>query len=208
MGKCIITISRNYGSGAGEIGRKLAANLNIPFYDKEILHLASKSSGINPSILEENDEQPGGKMLYRIIKSLKPPISDTDSDDPFISDEKIFRYQSAIIRQLAEEQSCVIVGRCANYLLKDYPNTARIFIHASQKYRLERMSRLLQLSNNETLKILKKKDRVRQAYYNYFTGDQWQNALNYDLTIDTEVLGIETSVQLITDYLKLRGLLE
>lgn len=206
MGKCIITISRNYGAGAGEIGRRLAADLNIPFYDKEILHLASKSSGVDPAVLEENDERPGGKMLYRIIKSLKPPISDTDSDDPFISDEKTFRYESAIIRQLAQEQSCIIIGRCADYLLKDHPNTARIFIHASQEYRIERMSRILQLSNNETLKILKKKDRMRQAYYNYFTGGQWQNSLNYDLTIDTEVLGIEKSVQLIKDYLKIRGL--
>lgn len=208
MKKCIITISRNYGAGAGEIGRRLSADLNIPFYDKEILHLASKSSGLAPEVLEANDERPGGKMLYRIIKSLRPPINDTDSDDPFVSDEKTFRYESAIIKQLAEEQSCVIIGRCADYLLKDRSDTARIFIHASQEFRLQRMSCLLQLPNHEVLKILKKTDRVRQAYYNYFTGAEWHNALNYDLTIDTEVLSIEKSVQLIKDYLTLRGFLE
>lgn len=208
MKKCIITISRNYGAGAGEVGRRLSADLNIPFYDKEILHLASQSSGISPEVLEETDERPGGKMLYRIIKSLHPPINDTDSNDPFIRDEKAFRYESAIIQKLAEEHSCIIVGRCADYLLKNRSDAVRIFIHASQEFRLQRMSCLLQLSNQEVLKILKKTDRVRQAYYNYFTGNEWHNALNYDLTIDTEVLGIEKSVQLIKDYLALRGFLE
>lgn len=207
MGKCIITISRNYGAGAGEIGRQLAADLGIPFYDKEIIHLASKSSGIDPSILEKNDERPGGKMLYRIIKTLKPPANDTESDDPFIRDEKTFRYESEIIRQLAEQESCIIVGRCADYLLKDHPDAAHVFIHANEEFRLRRMSRMLQLPDSEVLKILRKTDRVRQAYYNYFTGNEWHNALNYDLTLDTGVLGIPNSIQLIKDYLNLRGLL-
>ena len=140
--------------------------------------------------------------------SLIGGCNDTDSNDPFIRDEKAFRYESAIIQKLAEEHSCIIVGRCADYLLKDRSDAVRIFIHASQEFRLQRMSCLLQLSNQEVLKILKKTDRVRQAYYNYFTGNEWHNALNYDLTIDTEVLGIEKSVQLIKDYLTLRGFLE
>ena len=141
-------------------------------------------------------------MLYRIIKSLHPPINDTDSNDPFIRDEKAFRYESAIIQKLAEEHSCIIVGRCADYILKEYHNVVNVFIRSNMNDRIERATNVYKISMNNASKEIQKMDKKRANYYSFYAHSKWGVAENYDLCINSGRIGIDQSVQVIADYVE------
>jgi len=200
----VITIARGYGSGGKTLGKMLAEKLNIHYYDRELMRLASDKSGISEEIFVQADEKVKQSLLDKIIRrkpetaTLKP-----DSDD-FLSHDNLFRYQAEVIRELAEEESCVIVGRCADYILKDYDNVIKIYVHASREDCLERLKGMMSGTEKELEKMIQTRDKYRAEYYKYHTGREWTDAGNYDLCLNSEKMDFDTCVKIIVDYLKIR----
>ena len=167
MNKVVITIARQYGSGGRTIGQMLANDIQVHYYDKELLKLASEESGINERLFVNADEKVKFTRLLKIVKNvytgqLIPP----DSED-FVSDDNLFNYQAKVIKQLAEEESCVIVGRCADYVLKDYDNVLSVFIHAPKDYCMEQAAKKVSMSSRELERYIVRTDRRRAEYYKY-----------------------------------------
>lgn len=206
MSKYVITIARGYGSGGRTIGKMLSEELGIHYYDRELLRLASDESGINEELFGKADEKIKDSFLYKIMKkSYSGEIITPDSDD-FISNDNLFQYQAKVIRQLAteEEKSCIIVGRCADYILKDYKNVIRIFVHAPLEHCIDTLENLSHGSRKDIQKKIERIDKHRAAYYEYYTKGKWDNAANYDLCINTSELTFEEAVALIKEYIKIR----
>ena len=205
--KLIITIGRQYGSGGNEIGRKLAGELGIDFYDKNILRMNSDESGIKESYFHLADEKAGSRLLYRIVSGMTPEMREPSFGSDLISADNLFRFQSEVIRKLAEEQSCVIVGRCADYVLEDADNIelVRIFIYSDMDARIRRVKEKELYAPEDIKKNVKRIDKERRNYYRYYTGRGWADPENYDLLINTSTAGIKGSVRMIEEYIKIRG---
>ena len=204
MNKVVITIARQYGSGGRTIGEMLANDMKVHYYDKELMKLASEESGINERLFANADEKVKFTHLLKIVKNvytgqLIPP----DSED-FVSDDNLFNYQAKVIKQLAEEESCVIVGRCADYVLKDYDNVLSVFIHAPKDYCMEQAAKKVSMSSRDLERYIIRTDRRRAEYYKYHTGREWTDARNYDLCLDSSKLGFERCVEEIKAYMKVR----
>ena len=204
MEKVVITIARQYGSGGKTIGEMLAQKLNIHFYDKELMKLASDESGINEALFVNADEKIKSTKLFNIAKSaysgeLIPP----ESDD-FTSTDNLFNYQAKIIRELAQEEPCVIIGRCADYVLKEYDNVLSVFIHAPKDFCMEQAAKKHSMSERELERFITKTDKHRADYYKYHTGREWTDARNYDLCLDSSKLGFERCVEEIIAYMNVR----
>jgi len=204
MDKFVIAITRTCGSGGTTIGKMLSSDLGINMYDKELLRLASDDSGINESLFANADEDVKNSLLYKVSKhvyngELIPP----ESGD-FISDDNLFNYQAKILRELSERESYVVIGRCADYILRGNPNVFKIFIHASSEYCIKHEMDILGASEKEAIKNIKKLDKYRSDYYYYHTGKKWEDIKNYDLSLDTSKLGFEKCVKYIKEYIKLR----
>ena len=199
----VITIARSYGSGGRKMGRLLAKELGYEYYDREILRIASDESGISEELFRQADEKQR-IPLFRIAREVYTgEVIPPDSDD-FISNENLFRYQAKIIRDLAKEESCVIIGRCADYVLKDYPNVLSVFIHAPKEYCLEGAAKKHSMSPKELERFINKTDKHRAEYYKYHTGREWTDARNYDLCLDSSKLGFDKCVEAIKAYAKVR----
>jgi cytidylate kinase len=200
----VITINRQYGSGGRTVGEMLAAKLNIPYYDKDLMKLASDNSGISEALFVNADEKVKSTKLFRISRSayageLIPP----ESDD-FTSTNNLFNYQAKVIRQLASEESCVIMGRCADYVLKDYSNMLSVFVHAPKDFCLEQAGKKHSLTQKELERYIAKTDKHRAEYYRYHTGREWTDARNYDLCLDSSKLGFDKCVEGIIAYMDVR----
>lgn len=200
----VITIARQYGSGGRTVGEMLAKKLNIHYYDKELMKLASEDSGINEALFVNADEKVKNTSLFRIAKKvyggeLIPP----ESDD-FTSNDNLFNYQAKIIRMLAETESCVIMGRCADFVLKDYDNVLSVFVHAPHDFCMEQAAKKHSMNEHELEKFLAKTDKKRADYYKYHTGREWTDARNYDLCLDSSKLGYERCVDEIIAYMNVR----
>lgn len=203
--KLIITIGRQYGSGGNEIGRKLAEELGIDFYDKNILRMNSDESGIKESYFHLTDEKAGNRLLYRIISGLTPELREPSFGSDLISADNLFRFQSEVIRKLAEEESCVIVGRCADYVLEDMDgiDLVRVFIYADMEARIRRVKEKELYAPEDVKKNVKRIDKERRNYYRYYTGRGWADPENYDLLVNTSTAGIKGSVRLIEEYINI-----
>lgn len=204
MDKYVITIARQYGSGGRTVGEMLAKDLGIHYYDKELMKLASEDSGINEALFVKADEKVKNTLLFRVAKNayngeLIPP----ESED-FVSNDNLFNYQAKIIKQLAEEESCVIMGRCADYILKDYENVLSVFVHAPRDFCMEQAAKKLSMSTKEIEKYIMRTDKRRADYYKYHTGREWTDARNYDLCLDSSKLGFDRCVEEIKAYMKVR----
>lgn len=204
MNKYVITIARQYGSGGRTVGEMLAKDLGIHYYDKELMKLASEDSGINEALFVKADEKVKNTLLFRVAKNayngeLIPP----ESED-FVSNDNLFNYQAKIIKQLAEEESCVIMGRCADYILKDYENVLSVFVHAPKDFCMEQAAKKLSMSTKEIEKYIARTDKRRADYYKYHTGREWTDARNYDLCLDSSKLGFDRCVEEIKAYMKVR----
>ena len=173
--RLVITIGRQFGSGGCEVGTKLAQELGLDFYDKNILRMNSDESGIKESYYYMADEKAGNKLLYKIIKSLTPEKGAPSFGSDLTSADNLFRFQSEVIRKLAAEEDCIIMGRCADYVLED------------------------------AKKNIKRIDRERRDYFRYYTGKEWEFPENYDLMINTAAIGTDGAVETIKNYLKVRG---
>ncbi len=206
--KIIITIGRQYGSGGAEVGKKLGAKLGINVYDKEILRMTSDESGIRESYFHLADERAGDKLLYKIVRSLVPDNVKPSFGSDVISSDNLFRFQSSVIRKLAQEQSAVFIGRCAEHVLAGAENMVRVFIYADISARVDRIREKGYYEENEILKNIRRMDKERRDYHSYFTGKDWEALDNYDLMINSAAIGTDGCVDCIVDYLKERGLLD
>ncbi len=174
--RLIITIGRQYGSGGSEIGTKLAKELGLGFYDKNILRMNADKSGIKESYFHLADERAGNKLLYRIVSGLTPEQKLPSFGSDLISADNLFRFQSEVIKKLAAEENCVILGRCADYVLDGTESLVRIFLYADMDARIRRI-----------------------------TGKDWESPENYDLMLNTGSLGIENCISVIKHYLETQG---
>ena len=204
MEKIVVTIARQYGSGGKTIGNMLAADLGIRAYSKEILKLASEDSGINEALFNQVDEKLKNTRLFGIMRreyhgELIPPESEN-----FLSNQNLFNYQAKVIKDLADEESCVIIGRCGDYVLKDYPNVVRTFIYASPEHNLKQAIERGAQRPKDAEKYIQKTDKYRADYYKYYTGQNWTDARNYDLCLNSEKLGFEGCVEAIKAYIRIR----
>ena len=199
--KTIITIGRQYGSGGHEIGRKVAEKLGVPFYDKELLARAAKESGFSEEMIRNHDERPTSSFLYNVaMDNFGLAISNTNADLPI--GQKVFLAQFDAVKTIAKEGACVIVGRCADYALRDMDNCLNIFIFGKEEKKAQRISSIFNISMEEAKKVCTKQDKKRQSYYNYYSDKKWGRADSYDICIDSGKLGIDGTVDMIIDYVK------
>lgn len=204
MSKIVITISRQYGSGGKTVGAMLAKELGINCYSREILRMASEDSGINEQLFGMSDEKMRHAGWFRLLSRPYEGELLAPEDKGFTSDDNLFNYQAKIIKQLAEKESCVIIGRCADYVLKDHPNVMSVFIHADRQFCLERSMERHSMSEKEMQKFIERTDMYRADYYSYHTGREWSDARNYDLCLNSARLGFEKCVKEIIAYKKIR----
>ncbi len=204
MGRFVITVARETGSGGHNITRKLSDALGVPYYDRDLLRKASEVSGIHEQLFGAADERIGlRQMLSAAEKVYTGEILPPDSDD-YISTRNLFSFQAKIIKELAETENCIILGRCANYLLMDKPYVLKLFIHAPLEARLSRVaSYFLAWSQHEVARHIRVEDKRRAAYYHYYTGEEWRDAAGYDLSLDTDKLGEDGCVEFIKKILPL-----
>jgi cytidylate kinase len=195
----VITIGRQLGSGGRLIGEKLAAQLGISFYDKELLHIAAQESGLGKEYFEQADE----KKSYSIFGGLFG-LRGTIAEEPFstyyLNNETLFKIQSDVIRKLAEKESCLFVGRCADYVLADNPRCLNVFIIADMKDRIKRVAELQKITAEKAGDYIEKTDKKRAGYYNYFSNKIWGAAESYHLCINSSILGIDETVKLIRHF--------
>ena len=197
----VYAIGREYGSGGKDIGAALANRLGIKCYDKELLKEASKDSGFCAEIFENHDEKPTNSFLYsRVMDTYS---FGGYSSAPFMDmplNHKIFLAQFDTIKKLAEKESCVIVGRCADYALADYSGCLNVFIHADLTARIDRISKKMNLPKNKARDLIQKTDKQRASYYNYYTSKKWGDSRSYDLTLNSSQLGVDGCVDMILAY--------
>ena len=203
--RLVITIGRQYGSGGREIGARLPQDLGFGFYDKNILRLNSDEIGIKESYFYLADERPGNKLLYKIITGLVPEDKMPSFGADLISADNLFRFQSAVIRKLAEAENCVIIGRCADYILEGTDGLVRIYLYADMDARIQRIERLGYFDSKDVKKNIKRMDRERREYHRYYTGREWESTENYDLMLNTAKLGVDGCVEAIKQYLIICG---
>ena len=200
--KTIITIGRQLGSGGRTIGKKLAERLGIAYYDRELINLASKESGICGEFFEKADEKTSGGLLKAFAMGFSMNSAIFQNND-YLSNESLFQIQSDVIRKVAAEGSCVLVGRCADYILRDESICLNVFVTARMEDRIKRVLEYNnELKENEVEEFINKADKSRSAYYNYYTDKVWGAAASYDLCVNSSYYGIEATVDYILTFLE------
>ncbi|MBQ7422243.1 MAG: cytidylate kinase-like family protein [Prevotella sp.] len=202
MENIIINVGRQLGSGGHVVAKKLAEEFGCKFYDKELLNLAAKESGFSEKFFEQNDENRG--FLKSLFHLRVPHISDGNFYTNKFSQESLFKFQSDAIRKAASLESCVFVGRCADYILRDYSKVVNVFITADINQRAEQVMKRHQCSKNEALKVIRNAEDERSAYYNYYTGKKWGDSSSYDLCINTSLLGLEETEKFVASFVRRR----
>lgn len=198
----IVTIGRQFGSAGREIGEKVAAALGIKCYDKELLSRAAKESGFCEEMIQNHDERPTNSFLYNLVMDTYSFGYNTSSFVDMPISHKVFLAQYDTIKKLADEESCVIVGRCADYALADYKNCINFFIYADEDTKIKRVMERYDISEAKAKDMILKKDKQRQSYYNYYSSKKWGRADSYDLCINSSVLGVDGTVKLIIQYIE------
>ena len=199
----IITIGRQYGSGGKEIGKKLSELYGIPFYDKELLKIAAKESGICEEMFESFDEKPTTSFLYSLVMDPYALGYNAASFDMPLN-QKVFLASFDAIKKVADEGPCIIVGRCADYALRDYDNCLNIFVHAPMEFKRQRIHDQYDIPMDKVEETSAKMDKQRSGYYNYYTSRKWGDIRNYHLSIDTGLFGVEGAVELIRQAIEIK----
>ncbi len=204
MSNLVITIGRQYGSAGRQIGQKIAQDFGIKCYDKELLAVAAKESGLCHELFESHDEKPTNSFLYSLVMdTYSMGYTSTGYVDMPIN-HKVFLAQFDAIKKLAEQESCIIVGRCADYALEEYPGMISVFIHAKLEDRTRRIKRLYNMTDDKAKELILKTDKKRASYYNYYSSKKWGDAKSYHLSIDSSLLGIDGSVEIIKKFVELK----
>lgn len=197
----IITIARQFGSGGREIGEELAKALGIKCYDKELISLAARESGVDPKVFNSVDEKATNSLLYSLSMGLYS-FGNSYSGDSLPVNDRLYLLQHKIIKQIASEGPCVIVGRCADYVLRDKKNIVRLFICADMDYRIERAVEVKGIKKEKAAQVIHKTDKSRANYYNFYSGMKWGEPENYDLSVNRTKLTVQQTVSVVQGYLK------
>ena len=201
MEHTVITIARSYGSGGKTLGKLLAKELGISCYDRELLRMASDASGINEALFGEVDEKVKSMPLFGISRKIyRGEIFPPDSDD-FVSDDNLFNFQAKVIKELALQESCVIIGRCADYILKDYDHVIKLFFYAPREDCIARVKAQNGGTEREIIKKIERIDKYRSEYCRYHTGGDWNDARKYDFCLNTASMSYEKLVEVVKAYI-------
>lgn len=205
--KLIITINREYGSGGKKIGQRLSKLLGIPYYDEDIITMASEHSAVAEEFFRLNDEKPGKNILKRIIGGIRSAVEKPSLGEDITSPDNLFRFQSEVIRKLAEEDSCILIGRCSDFVLEEsaFPDVIRIFVYADLPKKIENVMEVDGVDTKEALNRVQRINKKRSDYYRYYTGESWDDMTRYDLPVNTSKLSFDEATSLILHYLKIRG---
>lgn len=198
----IITIGRQFGCGGKQIAEILGSKLGIPVYDSELITKAAQESGFSAEFFERNDEK---RRLFSLTSIFSGITGDTDN---FMSDKGLFSIQCETIKNIAEQGSAIIVGRCSDYVLRDHDNTLDVFLTSPFEERVKRVAEREGLDLEKAQNHVETQDRNREEYYNYYTFGNWGVASNYDLCIDSSILGIEGTANIIIEFAKIAGLID
>ena len=202
MEKYVITIGRECGSGGSTIGKLISQKLKINYYDRNLLKLASEDSGINEELFYNADEKLKGSLVYKVSKKIyKGELIPPESYD-FTSNKNLFNYQAKVLKELALRESYVVIGRCADFVLKDHPNIIRVFVCASKEKCIEHESQRNIISLKEASEKVARLNKYRSEYYQYYTGNVWKDMRNYDLCINTDNISYEHGAEMIIKYLR------
>lgn len=204
MDNVVITIARQYGSGGKTVGEMLAKEMGIPFYNDNPLKMASEESGISEQLFRQLDEKLKNSLFNRVSLDIYTGELIPPESSDFVSEKNLFNYQAEIIKRLAKTQSCVIIGRAADFILKDYPNVVSVFVHGSKEFNLARAMEYNSMTEEEMKKFIVKTDKYRADYYKHYTGREWTDARNYDLCLNSSKLGFQKCVEEIQAYIKVR----
>ena len=202
MKNLVVTIGRQCGSGGREIGFRLAEKLGVKCYDKELLAVAAKESGLCEEIFELHDERPTSSFLYNLVMDVNAMGYSSPGFVDMPINHKVFLAQFDSIKKLAEQESCVIVGRCADYALEEYENLISVFVHADLETRIQSICKRLDMKPAKARDLIQKTDKKRASYYNYYTSKRWGEAKGYGLSIDSSILGIEGTVDMLCEYIR------
>jgi len=203
--KFIINIGRQLGSGGKAIGKKLAALYGISIYDKTLLKLAAKESGFCQEFFEKADEKASKGFMHTFVGGIRIPfVGDGAIYDNYLSNDALFKIQSDVIRNIAEKESCIFVGRCADYILRNHPRCVNIFISADPCDRIRRICTNHSVSEKEAEEMMENADKKRSAYYNYYSCNTWGAASTYHLCINSSVLGEEGTTLFIKEFIDKR----
>ena len=203
MKNYIITSARGFGSGGKYIGQKVGELLDIPCYEREILTMASEKSGINEAVFAEIDEKLRGSRIRNALRAMPCERTIYPQDKEFVSDNNLFQIQSEIIKALADEESCVIIGKCADYVLQNRPNVLSIYVDAPREYCVYHIMQKMSVSEKEANKLIEKTDKYRADYYRYYTkGGNWVNPTNYHLFLNSEKLGRNNCADIIANIIR------
>lgn len=210
MGNYVVTFARGFGSGGKEIASKLAKELGIHCYENRILTLASQLSGLDENLFNEvNEKIRSSSGFSSFLRGLPRSRQYITRNEKFVSDDTLFEYQRQIIENLADTESCVIVGKCADYILRGRENVVSVYVEAPRDFCLKRTMEHMHVSKEVAEATIKQTDQYRADYYKYYThGNYWTNPVNYDITLNSEKIGIENCVKLLKEYLKIRNLID
>ena len=200
MEQFVITIGREFGSGGLDVGRMLSDKLKVKCYDKELLSMAAKESGLCQEIFENHDEKPTSSFLYSLVMDTYSMGYSNSAYMDMPLNHKVFLAQFDTIKKIGAKESCVIVGRCADYALADNPDCLNIFIHSSMENRIKMVSRRGNMTENKAKDMIIKNDKQRASYYNYYTSKKWGDACSYHLTLDCGKLGVDGCVDVILKF--------
>ena len=198
----VITISRQFGSGGHEVGEKLARQLDVPFYDKALIAMAAKQSGLSEEVFANADEKATSSLLYSMVMGSYSFGARVPGINEMPINEKLFIIQSDIIKKAAAEGPCVIIGRCADYILREHENCLNVFVHASKEERVRRYVAKKDCEERKASDFVTKKDKQRANYYNFYSNKRWDDLQNYDITIDTSRFTVDEAVELLMDAAK------
>lgn len=201
--KTIFTIGRQFGSGGRMVGKKLAERLGIPYYDKELLAMAAKDSGFSEDLFRNADEKPASSLLYSLVMGNYPMSSGTLGFNEMPLNDQLFLIQSNTIRKVAAKESCIIIGRCGDYILKDNPDLISVFIHAPLSARVKRAVEVYGVPSDRAEDVCLKNDKSRANFYNYYSDRKWGMCRTYSISLDSELIGIDGCVDEIIHFKEL-----
>ena len=202
----IITVSRQYGSGGRYVAKMLAEKFGIPFYDKELISLAAKESGLSETLFDGIDEKPTNSLLYSLVMGIQSSKGLYYQYNDMLNGDNVFKLQADVIKNISTEGPCIIVGRCADYILRNNPHLIKLFLYADSETRIKNLMARDNMTEKEAASAVSKADKRRSNFYNFYTNNTWGDVNNYDLCLNTGTLSTDECVKTLVDYIAKREL--